>query len=154
MEEEKARAFLIQKISRRERPSAELRKALLAKGCEESLANRLIQDFVRMGYVNDQRYAEAYIRYQAMRGKGPRYIQMKLKEVSLSISDDEIAAVILERTGEDHLTRARAIVERRYARYREDPKTAKKAYEALIRRGFSFDIARKAVFDKAPDFER
>ena len=42
--------------------------------------DELLADFLRLGYVNDERFAEMKIRGYLAAGKSPRYIISKLKE--------------------------------------------------------------------------
>ena len=47
--------------------------------------DELVDDFVRLGYVNDERFAEIKIRGYLGAGKSPRYILNKLKEGKIEI---------------------------------------------------------------------
>lgn len=142
---ERARELAIKKIARRETASFDLIEYLVAKGFGEAIAASVVADLIESRWIDDRRYTEALVRHYATRGKGPQYIRNALKRKRLDLSDAEMAAIIQERLGKSDVERAREIVERRYPRFREDRREASKAFQALVRRGFSFDIARKAT---------
>ena len=81
-------------------------------------------------------------------GKGPRYIQMKLKEKGVSASLGQVTEVLDEVSGASQLETAREIVERRYSGFESDVSTRARAYQALLRRGFSHEIARHALLKR------
>jgi len=145
---ERARELAIKRISRRETASYDLIEYLIAKGFGESIAASVVAELIERGFIDDRRFSEALVRHHASRGKGPQYIQNVLKRKRLALSNAELAGIVQERLGKSDVERAREIVERRYPRFRQDLKEANKAFQALVRRGFSFDVARKATARK------
>lgn len=139
----------LRKLSRRERTSQEIREFLESRRYEMEVIQQTITLLVEKRYLDDRRYAEAFTRLQGSRGKGPNVIRRKLKLKGLDLSDLEISEIIEAAQGKTELERAREIVERRYPEFREDLRIAQKAYQALIRRGFSFSIAREATRRKS-----
>jgi regulatory protein len=140
-----AYADALRRVSRREHSRLELEKALLRQGHEVSVIRDVLSRLEELRYVDDQRFAQALTRAQGARGKGPAYILQKLKAKGVSLSVEQIRAIVEEREGRSELERAHEIVQRRYARYREDPAIAKRAFDALVRRGFSFEVARQVL---------
>ncbi len=144
----RASRLVIKRVSRKECSSQELLQYLIKKGFEESLAGEVIREMIEKKWIDDRRFAEAMSRYQGTRGKGPIYIQRKLKEKGLHMSAREIEAIISASQGRSELDRALEILERRYPDYASDFKEKQKAMQALVRRGFSFDLAKRAVQTK------
>lgn len=147
------RNLAVHRLGVREYSAAELQAYLKKKGADDRIAAEIVSDLARAGYVSDERYATMVVRHQALRGKGPRYIQSKLKQKGVSLDPDRIRSMAEESTGKSSLEAAREILERRYPSWRSDQKEANRAYQALLRRGFSFDVARSAVFQFSSDEE-
>lgn len=141
----------LRKISRKDRTSQEIRLFLAQSGFASSIVEDTLRRMVEYKFLDDARYAAAFTRLQGQRGKGPAVIRMKLKQKGLVLTDAEIVRIVEEAQGRDDLARAIEIVERRYPGFREDRSIGKKAYEALVRRGFSFELARKAILSPVDD---
>jgi regulatory protein len=143
---DRAHKLAHQRIERREYSSLEMKRYLLRKGVSPEEAEDAVNELVRQGLINNQRYAELYARSLALRGKASRYIALKLKEKGVSLEPEKIQQALREINGVDELEAAIAWVERRFPDRANDRRMAARAYQALIRRGYSHEIARKAVF--------
>lgn len=141
----------LRKISRKDRTSQEIRLFLAKAGFESAIVEGTIRRMFEYQFLDDGRYAAAFTRLQGQRGKGPAVIRMKLKQKGLVLSDAEIVRIVEEAQGRNDLARAIEIVERRYPGFRDDRAIGKKAYESLVRRGFSFELARKAILSPAAE---
>lgn len=135
----------LRKISSRERSSIDLRKYLESRSFESEIIDSVMKELIEKKWIDDERYAQTLVRHQGNRGKGPSYIQRKLREKGLFLKADEISSILFEAQGKSEAVRAREIIERKYPGYSTDLREKKKAFEALVRRGFSFDTAKKAV---------
>ncbi len=135
----------LKKIAKRERSSQDVRKHLESKSFDATIIDSVLQELVEKKWLDDHRFSQVLVRYQGMRGKGPSYIQRKLREKGLFLRPDEIQKIIEDAQGKNEVSRAREIIERKYPEYLTDLKEKKKAFEALVRRGFSFDTAKKAI---------
>ncbi|MEW6056252.1 MAG: regulatory protein RecX [Bdellovibrionota bacterium] len=133
------------RLARREHSRLELYDYLKNKGVESSLARSLLDGFVEKGWINDERYAELLIRSEVRKGKGAHHIQRKLKAKGISLDLAEIKRLSGEEDIETEVTRAQEIVERRYSEVAQDVAARRRAYQALLRRGFSFEVARQAI---------
>ncbi len=129
----------------REHSRTELRAYLMRRELPEDVIDEILDDFVSRDYLSDERYAKALVREQSRRGKGPRWIQQKLSQKGVRKEAREITEISEAASGESLLEQAIAIVDRRYPGWCDDPKEAQRAYSALVRRGFSFDVARDAL---------
>jgi len=109
---------------------------------------------VELGHLSDERYARMLSRHHVLRGKGPAYVQAKLREKGVRCELSQIRAWMSEDSApqgqevdpkEAELEQARRVVERRYPGFAQDPKLRARAFQALLRRGFSLEIARKSL---------
>lgn len=96
----------------------------------------IVAKMKRLGFIDDARTAEARARSLTAAGASKRGALLKLKQKGI---DAALAAAALG--DHDELEAARAYVRRR----RLDEKDRQKALAALARRGFSFDVAKKAL---------
>lgn len=146
---QKAKSLALQRLTRREHSEAELKDILTRKGFELEIIEPLLSELVEKKFLSDERFKKAFVSDQVLKGKGPRAIQLKLRQKGVRAELDEIQEISEERAGTTDQERALEIVERRYPGFREDRSEAQRAYQALLRRGFSFDLAREVVFSKA-----
>lgn len=146
-ESPEAQAFQValKKLARREQSTLEIREFLRRRNFSAAAIDAALARLKDLRYLDDRRYAEALTRAVAARGKGPRAILAKLRSKGVSLSVEEISSLVEAAQGKGDLERAREIVERRYPDFQNDAAEAKRAYDALVRRGFSFEIARRAL---------
>ena len=57
---------------------------LIKKGCDETLARRVIDGLRRAGLVSDERFTEMLVRVRRTRGFGPLRIKKELQEKSVA----------------------------------------------------------------------
>ncbi|MBU6376683.1 MAG: RecX family transcriptional regulator [Bdellovibrionales bacterium] len=150
----------LKRLARRDRSLAEIRDYLLSKIAVEdstteipSQIDAVLQKLVALKYLDEERMAGAIIRDQRLQSRGPRSAWLKLRSRG-------IEGWTLERV-EEHwrasdfdLSEEQSEVQtaRRWAlrRYRglsssKDRKERDRALAALVRRGYSFAVARQAV---------
>jgi regulatory protein len=140
-----AYVLALARLTAREYSARELRSYLLRKGHAEDDVDAALARLSEEGRLDDQRYARMMTRHQFLRGKGPAYIQAKLRQKGVSADLGDIRRMIGDEAPEGELQSARRIVERRYPDALTDRDEAQRAYTALLRRGFTRDIARQAV---------
>ena len=161
----RVRELALFRLSRSELSELALFRYLKRKGATELQASREVARLVELGMVSDRRVARALIRAQLMRGKSGQvvrqYLRLKgvqlpdgiwkefyeeaLHEVSGAGFQFDLAAQDPAVLREAECSRARALLERKYTRHNEDPKVARRAFAALLRRGFSLDIVKSLV---------
>lgn len=71
-------------LSIREHSVQELIRKLLAKGHQEKLVHRVIEDMKEQGLVSDQRFAESFVRGRIAKKQGPILICAELRERGVS----------------------------------------------------------------------
>jgi len=98
------------------------------------MIDEVVAKLVRLGYVNDARFAEQRAKTLRKRGKSARAIRSALARqgVDSAVADDVIDEG-------DELAAARAYVRRRRL------KGGDKDLAKLARAGFSYDVARRAL---------
>ena len=99
-----------------------------------AMIDEVVGKLVRLGYVNDARFAEQRARTLRKRGKSTRAIRSALAQqgIDASLADD-----VLDE--DDELAAAQAYVRRRRL------KGGEKDLAKLARAGFSYDVARRAL---------
>lgn len=147
--------------------STNLRRVLLRK-VDRSLAHwggerapaaeqvdTVIAKLARLGYLDDQAYAQMKVRALHRRGKGMRVIQATL--AAKGVSTDHVGDALdtlAEDVAEPDLTAAiRLARKRRLGPYRHDGRaeSRQKDLAALARAGFDFDICRKVIEADSPE---
>lgn len=128
-------------VSVRERSSKEVAERLRRCGFDEEEAADAVETSVRIGLVDDRRFASAYIRGKTASGWGRAKIVSRLRRAG--IGDELVEACSGEfATPEQELESARSQLARRTTR-------SKNPYASLMRRllsrGFSYETASRAV---------
>ncbi len=151
-----AQSRAVDLLARRDRSRAELEGLLERAGYLLEEIEAALKRVVELGYLNEERLACAVIRSERLAGRGPRAAWQKLKR--RGIRGFSLERVQAEWRGEQpaessggsqecqpELEVARAFVLRRYPNFDGDPKQARRALGALVRRGFSFEVARTVL---------
>lgn len=137
--------------ARSERSPEQVRRKLYAWGARDGI-EQAIEALIQDGYLDARRFAEAYAAdHVRLKGWGPAKVAAGLR-VEHGISADLVDRALGLVSSEDVLDAAcRAVRKRKLHRPDEDPS---KAIASLLRKGFNFDVARKAVSaeDAPPKF--
>jgi regulatory protein len=144
------RQAALRRLNVREHSAAEITTYLVRKGFNEAEAREAVALLVEEGLISDERYKRAISRHHTMRGKGPRYIQSKLAEKGVRAELRDLKDLYAEQTPGGELQSARTIVENRYPEALTGEGALKlrergRAFQALLRRGFSFEVARASL---------
>lgn len=128
-------------LSRREYSRLELKRKLAPHVENESELETLLDDFVRRGWLSEQRFTEQII--HARSGKyGTRRIAHELKEKGISA---EAVAALLPQLQEGELETARAAWAKKFGTLPADAKERAKQTRFLQGRGFSFPVIAKVL---------
>ena len=108
---------------------------------------QLLEEFQRVGYLNDNRYAEMKIKSYMVAGKSPRYIKGKLKEKGI---DDNLVEKIIDEQGFEPFDAALKLArKKRIGPYSSNEELRKerrsKDLAILVRAGFDYDVAIKVL---------
>jgi len=127
--------------------TAELRRKLRAKGIDAETINATVTRLSNEKWLDDERFAAAYVRTRVLRSKGRLRIRREL--IGAGISDDTIAAVVAENVNaDDERERAAAAARKRLPilvnRYgRQVARNKLTAY--LLKQGYDAALVRDIV---------
>ncbi len=150
---EAARQVALRLLERRRRTRSDLSDRLVQGGFAEGTVEVLLDRLERVGLVDDLAYAEAFVRWR--KAHKPRAKRLLLRELRHRGVPPAVAQRAVEEPAEDEpvddLAMAERLLSTTEARYRGLP--AKKRRQRLIallrRRGFSWDVARRALAGQA-----
>jgi SOS response regulatory protein OraA/RecX len=140
-EKRSVRDLALIRLNVREYGANEMRMYLKRKGYELSEIDPVIEEFVAEGLISDARFSKIMARHSANRSKGPGYIQAKLRQKGVKLSSQEAKSLFQENSSESEMELAQRILESRYPNAAEGFKEKQRAYQGLIRRGISHDVA-------------
>lgn len=144
-------SLALSRLSVREYASAEMESYLRRKGASAPDAAAIVSELVRMNAIDDERYARVIARHQAMRDKGPAYVEAKLRQKGVRLPRQRLLEIFREVLPEERPSEkesVRRILERRYPEAGRDAKAKSRAFQALLRRGFS----RSAILECLKEF--
>ena len=154
MTEQEAYLQLAALCAQAEHCQQEMHDKMKRWGLDETVRQRVVDRLVRERYVDDERYARAYvkdkIRYQKW---GRRKVQQGLwqKHIAESIQQQ----VLSEIDDEEYLTVLKPLLKqkRKTIKAQSDYELNQKLLRFALGRGFTFDIIRQCLdVDEEPDF--
>lgn len=131
-------------LYRSSKTKKQLKRKLIEKEFSEDVAERVVEKMSDEGFLNDLHYSEQFIETRAVRYGAYRMRQeLRLKGVSDDIIDEALGNV----EQDSEYDRAMVIAQKRVGQYRSDPneKIYSKLVAYLSRKGFSYDVVKKAV---------
>ena len=136
-------------LSVRDATEHETAERLRRSGYPEETVARVMQALTQAGYVDDSRFAGNFVENRSARyGSRRLYGELRRK----GVSDEQAREALEELSPEDEAASARRQAEKLLIRKDvSDPDVRRKAVQALVRRGFSWDVAREAVEAVAAD---
>ncbi len=143
-----ARGVALVYLGYRARTEHEVRQKLARSGFDEAVAEPTVARLRELGYLDDAAYARAYVEARFRnRGYGPGRLRSDLRRrgVARGLIDAVLEALVDQ---EDMLEAARSHAEKRWPRLaaEADPfKRRRKLTQYLLRRGFSYETARRVV---------
>ncbi len=132
----------------RNRSEKEIRDYLTKKRAAEEIIDNIVTFLKEKKFLNDETFARAWILNRArVKPKGKMLLQIELKQKG--INDELIKKVLSEVREEipDELEQAKSLIARRIEKVRDLPRQEiyQKVGGFLARRGFSWDITKKAI---------
>lgn len=153
---QRAREICLRLLAARPRTRTELHQALLRKGIEEEIAERVLDRLDEVGLVDDAAFAEVWVRSRHnFHGLGRRALatELRRKGVAESVTSEAVAAV--DPAAEEE--RARQLVRKRLRTTTSTDETAmlRKLVGMLARKGYpeglSFRVARDELRSSGAD---
>ena len=131
-------------LGKRDRTETEIRRYLAGRDIGERAADAAVAELVRMGYLDDARYARAFAEdRRALDAWGPERIERRLLE--LGVDREHIAAAIGVRDGETELEAALELLRRRCRVAPSNERERERALGMLVRKGYDLELAYDAV---------
>ncbi len=84
-----ARNTAIGLLARREHAQAEIKRKLRERGYDKELTLEVVDDLTRQRLLSDTRFADAFIRSRAERGKGPVRLKAELRQLQIPVEQIE-----------------------------------------------------------------
>jgi regulatory protein len=137
-------------LSIRNRSEKEMRDYLVKRKAADEVIEKIITSLKEHKFLNDEVFARSWVLSRArLKPKGKVLLKIELRQKG--ITDDVIQKVLSEVQDEipDELSQAKNLIVRRMERMHEAPREEiySKVGGFLARRGFSWDIVKKAIDD-------
>lgn len=127
-------------------PSTVLLRALRDRLVSESISERVVEECLKLGYLNDEEWTKSFVRLQSARKLGPRAIAQKLAAKGISKVAAEEALKVSGSKEQQKAAIAKLLSTRYRKRDLSDYKEKRKVVASLIRRGFDPSL----IFDCLP----
>lgn len=141
MTAEETRKKALSLLERRDYGSEELCAKLVEKGAEPDEARAAVRYMVRVGFIDDERYAVMVVRHYAAKGYGVGRVREELRRRKL---DRELWDAALAELPEPDET-VDALLRAKLRGKAADRDTIRKAGAALVRRGFTWEAVKAAT---------
>ena len=141
MTPEETRKKALALLDRRDYGSEELCAKLIEKGVEPDEARAAVRYMIRVGFIDDERYAAMVARHYAAKGYGAGRVREELRRRKL---DRELWDAALAELPEPDET-VDALLRAKLRGKAADRDTVRKAGAALVRRGFTWEAVRAAA---------
>lgn len=139
------RARALNLLANREHSRSELHRKLSPHAESDEQIEALLDEFQRVGYLSEQRFAESLVRRRALR-YGRRFIEQELGQHRVP---DEVAAPLLRELAQGERERALALWGKRFGHPPADLAERARQHRFLAQRGFDADtvawVLRQAV---------
>lgn len=142
--EEESKAFkkILKLASIREQAGKKLHERLIKDGFSEQAVSNALRRAIDAHIVDDERYAEAFMRTQLAQGKGRRGVERALEQLDIDSPSEEAWQLAYEQFGNDELERAMALLHRKPPRSKN---LREGAYRKLVQKGYNADVAASAA---------
>jgi regulatory protein len=142
--DDRALELAVGHLGKRDRTAAEIRRHLAGREVSEPAAEAAVAELVRMGYLDDARYARVFAEdRRTLDAWGPERIERRL--VELGVDREHIAAALGERDGETELAAALELLRRRCRTVPVNERERERALGMLVRKGYDLELAYDAV---------
>ena len=135
MTAEETRKKALSLLERRDYGSEELCAKLVEKGAEPDEARAAVRYMVRVGFIDDERYAAMVVRHYAAKGYGPRKIQDELYR--RGVPREFWADALVQ--SESQAGQLDELVSKRMRGEEPTRENLKRTSDYLARRGFSWE---------------
>ena len=149
--DDKARALdrAMRMLAARARSEQEIVDRLAKAGYDERVIAETMAKLADYHFTDDEAFAAGWAASRARKGLGPYRIARELREKGI---DRETAEAVMEDFDEDAALESATALALKHLR-KGDDRAKRRAHDALLRRGFSYDMVRKALGEAASQLE-
>jgi len=143
----KARSGVLRQLTYRDRSVSEVKEYLDRKGYPEDIKDKVVEEMIGYGYLDDRRFAANFISYRKSGGHGLLRVRYELQQKGISRQiTDELIDEKFDR--EEDLEIIREILSKREPPGEEiDQRWIKRQAAFLKRRGFQDNLIFEAIKD-------
>lgn len=135
-----AKKYLLAALCKESLCTPQIRQRLKRREVADEMIEQLIDEMLRLGFVDDRSWVESFVRRQQARRDGPMTIKHKLRQKGLA------PVLIEELVPTDEETQKNQIQQLLQGKYRKydlaDYKQKQKVIAGLMRKGYSYDLIR------------
>lgn len=138
----------------RNRSEKEIRDYLQKKNAEEAVIEKIVKKLYEQKFLNDESFAKAWILARSRikpKGKYALKMELRLKGITDTVIEEVMNEISTELPSE--IEQAKKIIKSRMQKYKNEERKIiyQKVGAFLARRGFSWEIAKKAIdaYDEA-----
>ena len=144
-EVERAKLFVLRRLSKRSYSTYEIRKQLKERFVSDKAIDCVVSDCLRLGYLDDHQWVEQFIDAQKLKKIGPKSIAFKL--IQKGVPESFFSSYLESRLSkEQQLSSIFRLIEVRYrSRDFDDYQKRQKVVAALARKGYSYDLIQEAI---------
>ncbi len=145
LEYAKAKKYALNCLAMRSYVSTQLQKLLEKNLISSSTIQKIIQEFTRLGYLNDQEWIKSFVRAQLARHIGSQTIVYKLMNKGISQHEAQRWLEELADPSETHKNIQYLLKTKYKDRNLSDYADKQKVIASLARKGFDFDMIKTAI---------
>lgn len=147
-----ARSYALWLLGRKAYTSSALLERLQRRGYSADESNDAVSYLTGIGYLNDQTYADDFVRARAQTGHGPRQISWELR--SRGIEAEEVERAVSSLDLEQQREQATAVAASRLRRASaDDPKVCQRVLRYLMQRGYEYSLAAEVISQLMADLD-
>lgn len=141
---DRVKSYVVKRLALRSFSTQELAKTLRQKKVAPEMIETLLQEFLQLGYLNDQAWLESFLVGCARKKLGPYAIAQKLYQKGYS--QPQIEAIVSQLDSKDSLSQ---LIATKYKnRNLEDPQEKRKVIASLCRKGFPLEDIFKVLGER------
>jgi|HigsolmetaAR203D_1030402.scaffolds.fasta_scaffold00515_23 regulatory protein len=140
---DKALQEAVRWLAIRSRTELEVRRRLEDRGFPADVIEDVMDKLNDLNYLNDQQFAERYVRNRLQQKVGRIRIAMELKQ--RGVEGELLSAALEELEDGEEQEAAIALARSRWREGEDPPRRRRRLFALLMRRGFSRSVALKAI---------
>jgi regulatory protein len=150
----KACAYALKLLSYRERSKWEVKDRMRKKGYEDNLIEDVLRYLESHNFISDQRFAQVWEENRIKKGYGRKRIYFELRQKGLEVDlIDELLERVYSKVNEVEIA-LKVVKEKNFLLKKDKPRTRKRIYGFLQRRGFSSEVINEVLTEIEPQISK